>query len=257
VSDDPLLRLASAPNFRDAGGAPVGGGRGLRRRLLFRSEALTDLTDHDADRLDGLGIQLVCDLRTDGERARHPSRWPRGSAIETMHIDLLVRVTVAHGGGFAGALAETSGVAVRRWMTDRYAAMPGALAGRLPVLLDRIVTGRGIPTLVHCSAGKDRTGVVCAILQLAAGVSRDDIHADYLASAGRYDSARVAAMFSAGRSGTTSLSPAARAALGCGVEYLDAALDRVLEHGSVERYITATGVPAATVAAYPAAVTSP
>src|SRR5882672_4970576 len=87
--------LEGAANFRDIGGYATADGRHVRRGVVYRSNQLSDLTADDYRRLSALGIKLVCDFRTDGERHRSPTRWQGEAAPEMMHAPILKDADVA------------------------------------------------------------------------------------------------------------------------------------------------------------------
>lgn len=176
------LALDGAPNFRDIGGYPGADGRTVRCGRLFRSEALARLTDADLGSLAALNIELVCDLRAADERDREPNRWPPGrpfEAVGNVAADELSGVQVF---GWRQRIADPAfdALAARQWILRAYSEMPRLFAGSLAALFSRLGAESSPATLIHCTAGKDRTGFVCAILLHALGVSRDDIFANYL-----------------------------------------------------------------------------
>jgi len=156
------LSVPGAVNLRDVGGLPAGAGR-TRHGVLLRSGALHRLSAADRDALAGLGRRRIVDLRDDEEVAREPSaldeRLPvpdrvplfLGSADSFFAHDISLRELYRH-------LVRESGEGMVR--------------------VARVVLS-GTPTLIHCTAGKDRTGVSVAVLLAAAGVDGDAIVADY------------------------------------------------------------------------------
>ena len=172
------LPLEGAKNFRDLGGYRASDGRYVRWGLVYRSNHLVNLTPSDSEYLNGLGIRLVCDFRSDGERARAPDHWtgnapeflpvPIGSNLITPPTaeDLKRRVATIH--------SETK---------DSVRAYDYAIeyAGQYAKILRRIAAG-DLPTVEHCTAGKDRTGVFSAILLTALGVPRETVIQDYMLS---------------------------------------------------------------------------
>ncbi len=167
------LELRGAPNFRDIGGYATGDGRHLRWGRVFRSSELSKLTPADAERVDKLDIMAVIDLRTEGERRQSPSIWlrqpqdvyesPKPSLAPVMQ-KLLREAQTADG--------------ARAGIEGFYADMPDSYSAEYAALFHRIAAGE-LPILVHCSAGKDRTGVAVAVLMSAIGVPRDAVLADY------------------------------------------------------------------------------
>src|ERR1051325_5189508 len=81
--------LEGASNFRDIGGYQTADGRHVRKGLVYRSNQLSSLTARDYEKLNALGIKLVCDFRTDGERRRQPTQWQGGPAPEMMRAQIM------------------------------------------------------------------------------------------------------------------------------------------------------------------------
>jgi protein-tyrosine phosphatase len=171
--------LAGARNFRAVKPYQAANGRRLKADTLYRSGELSRLSADDLARLRELNIRLVCDLRSSTEQAEYSSRWPDGSLHR--HLDLPDRdqsnaspdkifKIIASVPGEAGAL---------RAMDMLYRHKPRAFAGNLALLVREILAGDALPLLIHCHAGKDRTGFIVALLLAAAGVSRNDIIDDY------------------------------------------------------------------------------
>ena len=175
--------LATAPNFRDLGGLPTIDGRRVRSGLVFRSEALLAPTAEDAAAIAAHGIVLVCDLRSDTERGHAPNDWWAARGVERLHLDILAGIRTPNGPWsrlkadptIDGALAAMDGI---------YAAMPAAALAHVAAIVARIAAG-DLPLLIHCTAGKDRTGFVSAMLLAALGTEHEAIVADYLDSEGR------------------------------------------------------------------------
>ncbi|MFW2828745.1 tyrosine-protein phosphatase [Sphingomonas sp. ID0503] len=177
------MSLATAPNFRDFGGHVTRSGATVRSGLIYRSEALLEPTEEDARVLADKGIALVCDLRSEQERDHAPNAWFRARGIEHLELDILQRIK-REGGPWAVLAAQPDAAGATAAMQTVYAGMPDAGGDFLVTIFDRIAAGR-LPLLIHCTAGKDRTGFVSAIILAALGVAEEDIFADYLLSAGR------------------------------------------------------------------------
>jgi protein-tyrosine phosphatase len=171
--------LGGARNFRAVKPYQAADGRRLRANTLFRSGELSRLSEEDLKILEGLNIRLVCDMRSSGERAEYVSRWPDGSLHRQLDLpdrdksyaspDKIFKV-IAGQPGEAGALQA---------MDLLYRRHPRAYAGNLKLLIETMLAGDALPLLVHCHAGKDRTGFIISMLLAAAGVSRADILDDY------------------------------------------------------------------------------
>lgn len=174
------LRLAGATNFRSLGGLPAADGRRIRPHALMRADRLTGLTLDDWRTLAGTGIATICDLRSDAERAEHPNRVPPHLALRELHCD--VRNDLRADPALARLLVDDpTARGAERVMIEIYRRFPAYMGGTLATLVDRLIAG-GAPLLVHCSAGKDRTGFVVAMLLHALEVPEPLIRQDYLAS---------------------------------------------------------------------------
>ena len=154
-------------NFRDVGGLAAGAGR-TRERVLFRSGSLADLDDAGRAAIAGLGIRRIIDLRDDDELLQAPSRLD-GLDILTQRVPL-----------FAGSVMSlfeedlTLAEMYRRIVEDSSAGVVEVARG---ILSDQ-------PVLVHCTVGKDRTGVTVALALAAAGVDEEAVVADYARTEG-------------------------------------------------------------------------
>lgn len=180
------LRLDGAPNFRDAGGYRVEDGARVRPLRLFRSGALAQLNTADLAQLASLDIGLLYDLRGQVERGAAPNRWPAGRPLE-VYSGFEESRPAPRIFGWRERLADPAfdAEAADNWMLHAYAAMPAQFAGVLASLFQRLSAPAAPAVLLHCTAGKDRTGFVCALLLLALGVPRDAVYADYLLTARR------------------------------------------------------------------------
>jgi protein tyrosine/serine phosphatase len=177
------IDLEGAANARDVGGLPAAGGRATRPGVLVRSDAVHELTEADvAVLVERVGVRHVIDLRAPGERVEQArGRLGRTTTIVYSELDVV------------------SDAVIEQRRRDREAAFargdePAAILaeGYLQLLehgrsafvraLDRLVAPGGTPALVHCSAGKDRTGVLVALLLDAADVEAPAIVADYAAT---------------------------------------------------------------------------
>lgn len=239
------LSVGCAPNFRDLGGLPAADGRRIRTGLLFRSEAITAPPEKDAAILIAQRVRFVCDLRTEAERAAAPNLWWRQAGANILHADIAADIRgTAHWDAMRAEPGEGGAVMLMRLA---YRAMPAATAIHLGRILAAIAS-RGLPMVIHCTAGKDRTGFVIALLLTMLGVPRDAIYADYLASAGRQNTATIERTSEIMRAGLGfELAPAALAAI-CSVraDYLDESFAAIAEsHGSVDQYFAAAGLDSA------------
>lgn len=182
------IDLQGAANVRDVAGLPTIDGRTVRPGVLVRADNLQDLTESDVARLLGdIGVRTVVDLRTTGE-VHLEGPGPLVGKVALHHLSLIPELP-----GESDEAEVDKAVPVRRSrrgadptdMTGHYTGYvedaPGKVAQALRVLADP-ASGT---TLVHCAAGKDRTGTVVALALSLAGVTRDAVVADYVASAER------------------------------------------------------------------------
>ena len=178
---DRWLELDGPSNFRDIGGLPVVGGGSTRTGHLYRADRLCTLSDADLRRLEAVGIRHVFDLRSEAEVSEFPDRLPAGASY--------VRMSMTSDETFR---ART----IYERIVDREIKSYGEadmVAGYLRILENfgpsfaRIAqqVGHDEPLVIHCTAGKDRTGVAAMLLQDLAGVAAEHVAADYALSSER------------------------------------------------------------------------
>lgn len=165
--------LAGAANFRDIGGLPAGSGV-TRSGVLFRSGSLARIDAPARAAIAGLGLRRIVDLRDDDEVALEPT------VLEPPVRDT-VRVPLVLGSVASFFENDLS-------LEDLYAHIVDDGAPRLAEVARAVVETQ--PVLVHCTAGKDRTGVSVALLLSAAGVDDDAVVADYARTAASLDPVR-------------------------------------------------------------------
>jgi protein-tyrosine phosphatase len=159
-----LKQLDGTFNLRDVGGYSAATGR-TRWGKLFRSDALHQLTGADRQILTGLGIRTIIDLRDDAEREHAPS------AIDGLEVDVVSNPIFSKNAS-AYIASDIS-------LEDLYRDVVAKSGAALVAAIRYIAASGDDPVLVHCTAGKDRTGLVVALALLAAGVKRDEVVADY------------------------------------------------------------------------------
>jgi protein-tyrosine phosphatase len=232
-------RLLGVSNFRSLGGLPGAGGRRIRPHAILRAERLAGLSDADWRTLGGAGLATVCDLRSDAERAEHPNRVPSDLPLREMHCD--IRNDLRADPALARLLAdEPNARGAERVMIEIYRRFPRYMGGALAAIVARVLDG-GAPLLVHCSAGKDRTGFVVAMLLHALAVPEELIRGDYLASR-HWPGAVTHRASLESRLGTFIAADELPAAIDTVLDvrdaYLDAALEAAIaESGSIDRYL--------------------
>ena len=151
---------------------------------LFRADALSRLNDEDRAVIDALGLRLVCDLRSADERRHTPCLpWVQTRPRE-LHLELSAGLVSAVAPAIERLLRGPDAAAAAAMMRTTYAELPRSAAPLLGKLFDAMLGG-DLPVLVHCTAGKDRTGFTIAMILTALGVSLDVVYADYLRGSGR------------------------------------------------------------------------
>jgi protein-tyrosine phosphatase len=189
TAQDRRLALEGAPNFRDVGGYGAAGGGTIRRGVLYRSGALGRLTEADVDALNRLGAWTIVDLRHEGERIAAPTHarlsaaavhsLPMGSGHGAAPVPRPALLTVPD--ATAEQAVEAIKTSYRNSIHDyRY---------RFLALFDLLLAGTPGPAVVHCTAGKDRTGISVAVVLLALGVDREAVIEDYCATSRYLDAA--------------------------------------------------------------------
>jgi protein-tyrosine phosphatase len=178
MSHDRIHRLEGVLNFRDFGGYPTEQGGTVVRGQLFRTASFAEASERDLKYLDALGARFVVDLRRPEERADNPNRWPGEGNLPVHTNDQGYQEIPAH----LAVLTETdlTPESVRQYMFTAYQHYP--FEPRYVALFRAFLHGlvvEGGPAIVHCAAGKDRTGVICALTLTALGVDDDTIVADY------------------------------------------------------------------------------
>lgn len=231
-----LLALDGCHNFRAVAGWRVADGRCVAAGRLFRSDGLDQLTGADLSLLTGLGLSHVFDLRASGEIERSPSRWP-----ETMDLRIWAGAESAAEADITALMQrdELDAEAFHAAMREVYSRFPQDLAEPVRVLAATILEDDARAILVHCTAGKDRTGFVIAMLLHAIGVARDDVMADYLLSNASFETARARFDTGGRLTAVEARAPGAVTALvGVHTDYLHAAERRMEEaYGSIDTWL--------------------
>ena len=174
-----IIDLEGVRNFRDFGGYVTLSGEKVRQGQLFRSAHFAEATDGDIARISALGVKIVCDLRRPEERKAQACRWP--------DADCETRLLASDEGGLDEAphlaflrSGDLSPAAVMAFMRGLYAEIPfdARYVALFKAFFRNLAEGEG-PALVHCAAGKDRTGILCALTLIALDVSEEIVFADY------------------------------------------------------------------------------
>jgi protein tyrosine/serine phosphatase len=172
------IRFDAIDNFRDFGDYAAGPRR-LKPGLLYRSASQAMATDADLAKLAGLNLSVIVDLRRANEREKGPSRRWDGFSAEVIQNDI-----GQESADEWATFITTSDLTVesfRDYMLDYYRLAPFQTRHiDLYRRYFRALAATEGAILVHCAAGKDRTGIICALTHHVTGVHDDDIVADYL-----------------------------------------------------------------------------
>ncbi len=238
MNKDRVLELEGVHNFRDYGGYKSSFGGRVRDGLLWRSAQHAGATDGDLIKIGALGLSTVIDLRGHKERTANPCKRPEGFNAQVLFHEgetagmpphLQARLEVVDADNMRSATAEIyRSLPMRPGLLDIFARYFEALSGR------------DGPSLVHCFAGKDRTGIAVALLHHILGVHPDDILHDYLLTntVGNVEQ-RIADGAKHVRKRYGDMSPETlRVIMSVAPEYLSSAFDEIrLLHGSVDGYL--------------------
>jgi protein-tyrosine phosphatase len=235
VVADRSLHLSTAANFRDVGGYRSGDGKWVRMGLAYRSNGLEHLTDAELAEIDQLHIKLVCDLRTAEEVRRGPDRVPQGAqdiSADVLADDAELLHAVMSGSPPPAAPAHDG--AHQEGLEERiyrdFVRLPSAQQA-YQALFERLADPTQLPTVFHCTAGKDRTGWAQAVFLTLLGVPHATVVADYVLTNEYLQGAAL-------NSVRQSVNSAAAAKLVANPAALEAAFDQVTrDYGSFDAYL--------------------
>lgn len=216
-------------NLRPVGGVPGRSGRMLRADRIWRSAAPFAAADVVGEEIAALGVRSIVDLRDAAERARTPDAW-RMPDVDVWSVPV-----------FDDRLADLR----FEHLAELYTLMTGEFAPHVARAFGRIARSTGHPVLLHCTAGKDRTGLISALILDVLGADRDTILADFALSQQRLGDAYLADLF-ADVDVARLPGLAAHQATACPPELMaDAFATMEHDHGDAEGFLLAHGVSAA------------
>lgn len=226
---DRLIALEGAVNFRDLGGYAASGGTRTRWRQLFRADGLGELTEGDLAVLRSLGIRTVIDLRS-------------GSELERGRFDVDAHPVAFHHFPFIKELPDAQEFDRRPGLLgSQYQEIVSDAGAQIMATLAVLAAPDALPAVFHCTAGKDRTGVLSAIVLSLLGVDEETVVADYALSgeAMLRLRAKLIVKYPEGRDTIENIDEVFSA----DPTQMEALLDFVRErYGSVQQYVTGLGV---------------
>ena len=175
--------MESIHNFRDFGGYKTLNGSMIKKGLLFRSGSLANISDDDMLQLSELGIRTICDLRSSREKRDQPGSIPDNWEWKYIHIP--INGGMQDESGYISQLYsllfgearkinfnDVAIQAYRKYVTDFHA--------EVAEIINLTSVSENLPILIHCTAGKDRTGFACSVIQLLLEVPFELVMQDYL-----------------------------------------------------------------------------
>ncbi len=223
--------LTGCGNFRDLGGYATADGRSVKWRTLFRSDALHQLNDEDIDVLSGAGVNLAVgfDLRSEVELLNTGPGGVYERGARHVHVPMIQVV----------AIPDQVGQMPRLSYVERLQNAQQCVSEVFSLLAN----GESYPAVFYCAAGKDRTGIMAALILRTLGVQDEQIIEDYSLTQPMSEERRAARMRELGW--TTPLDPKLYEAVPDAMVSFLNGLDE--QYGSVEAYLEFCGVGAATV----------
>ena len=216
---------------------------GVREGMLYRSDELSRLSEADGERLRGLGIRVICDLRSDRERRKKPTRLAGECGIRLVHVPIQddeAQRTIRNR-LLSCLYSRRREAGYMDVVHAYYRQMAFERAERIGEVVRLLGRSDSLPAVIHCTAGKDRTGLVAALVQLLMGVEYERVREEYLRTnvhmAGQFlRFARVMRVMTFFRHTEGRLVEMASAQ----PEFLDRVSGEIVErHGSVTAYLNA------------------
>lgn len=238
--EDSAILQDRSVNFRDLGGHPTRDGGRIRRGLLFRSGYFRHLTTRDRKAVEAMRIRTLIDLRSKAEVEKSRERMSAQVFHFPVDFDGNIKQRLMPILFKKNVEAEILEI-YRRGYQDMVAAL-GAHLGRI---LEILSTPEAYPAVIHCRAGKDRTGLATALLLLALGVDYEMVLDDYLLS-NDYFPLKFSPRIKLAELLSLRLLPTQNLGfiLLCREMYLQAALQKIQgEFGSLAAYLESCGIP--------------
>ncbi|MBW3702166.1 protein-tyrosine-phosphatase [Bacillus aerophilus] len=232
------IQFSKLANFREVGGLQTTDQMVIKQGMIYRSADLSRLTKQDILTFSTLGIQTVCDLRTSSERKSHPPKIMEHDKI--VHIPMQPdSMMPSKWTMFRMLIAEGKSLSFTPIMKDVYQSMLYERKKEIQQLFTLLSDEKNYPLMLHCTSGKDRTGFLSALIQLAAGVPVHTVLSEYMRSnegvkilVKRQE--RFVRMMSLYRVSKEQIQPL----LGVQQDYLEDVLNEMMDtYGNAERYL--------------------
>lgn len=170
ISNLKRLPMENVHNLRDIGGYPIGFDKMTKWHLFYRADGIFDLSESEVKFIiDNYKINTLIDLRSSTEIKNKPNNFENHGVVNYFNVQLLPEIP--QGEPLEEKRIETLG--------DLYILLAKKSKNRFKEVFDIIYKTIPNPVLFHCTAGKDRTGIIAALLLSICGVKRDDIICDY------------------------------------------------------------------------------
>jgi protein-tyrosine phosphatase len=233
------VKVSAARNFRDLGGYATADGKHIKKGLLYRSDHLKKVSSGDVETIVALGVKTVYDFRSEKEREEDPPTLSKIGSLQVVSLPIYYEPmdpSVTRRKILRGEVEEGD---FHQAMIESYRAYALDYRVELSTLIIDLSDPSGLPALIHCTHGKDRTGVAVAITLRALGVPQETVMEDYLLSNKFWESeadrqsclASFASFFRTPRNEV-------RVLLEVRPEYLEAAFAAIDEHyGSFDNYL--------------------
>jgi protein-tyrosine phosphatase len=218
-------------NFRDLGGQRTADGQSVRFGRVYRSDSLHALTDEDREVWGSLGVRTVLDLRRPREIEKY-GRVPEWEGLRWEHVYLRHQP-------WEEIPWQRGAEPLEDYLTGRYLAMAEESGEDIATALGVVADPDNAPVVVHCMAGKDRTGIICALTLAVLGVPDDDIAEEYALTSPNLQRLREALL--ASKPGRTDLDLLPLDTPAVAMHRLLAGLRE--RHGSIEGYLASIGLP--------------
>jgi protein-tyrosine phosphatase len=229
MSTDRVIKMAGCLNFRDLGGVYLNNKSQVRKGILFRSDGLSRLTDNDLKVFESLEINSVIDLRHAEEIDKAPDKLPQKMSVKQVTCGFYAEGTKELFQSVNSGL--TNACESQILMRNVYAKMPIRHTVEIRKTISHLLHSSNLPCLIHCMSGKDRTGLVIAIILKAIGAPMSIVLQDYEMSNGDYQQVDVF--------GPKALRESISAVMAADATYLEASFNSINEiYATFENYLT-------------------